>query len=264
MKFLFSLLLLIVLETHSFAEGLSSIRRPGESYKTARDRHYFKKSFEFSFPRTGRPGFVSAERAKKSLINLDTTTVTEIASLAELQEQFMYIRDSRFIKTDRPEFPRRITWLFPDDGCYARAELAKFELKKNDFPEPKKIFVFGNLEAVSNNAPYGSVNWWYHVAVTYRVGQDVYVFDPALEPTRPLKLSEWNDAVGGSESFVDYSICSADTFDPSADCYHPTPMDYEASINAQKPFLDPEWWRIIELNRNPEEELGNNPPWMVH
>lgn len=264
MKVLLSLLLLIVFQNISFASGLSAIRKPGESYNEARYRQYFKKSLEFSYRQTSKSGYTSAERAKKSLVNLDTTTITDVGSFAELEKQFLYIRDSRFIKTDRPEFPRRITWLYPDDGCYARAELAKFELTKNNFQEPKKIFAFGNLEAISNNSPYGSVNWWYHVAITYRVAQDVYVFDPALEPSRPLKLSEWNEAVGGSESFVDYSVCSSNTYDPSSDCYNPAPMSYEDAVHAQKMFLDPEWWRVIELDRNPEEELGNNPPWLTH
>jgi hypothetical protein len=152
--------------------------------------------------------------------------------------------------------------MYPDDGCYARAEVAKHELEKNNFPAPKKLFVFGNLYAASKNSKTGFVQWWYHVAVTYRVGNDVYVFDPAIEPQRPLKLNEWNQLVGGEQNDTQFSICAPNTYDPSSDCYGPALLDPSSAYKEQKGFLGYEWQRLLDLKRDPKMELGDYPPWL--
>ncbi|MEK2647239.1 protein-glutamine glutaminase family protein [Bdellovibrio sp. BCCA] len=267
MKFLFALLLSLGLSSSVFAKGLSSHRHANETYETARNRHFFGKTFDVPFQMQDMSAdaatrFVSAERAKKPLKNLDIKEIPDVGSYADMENQFFYVRDTRFLTTQDKNFPRRLTWMYPDDGCYARAEVAKFELENHNFPAPKKVFVFGNLSALSDNSPTGSVQWWYHVAVSYRVGADVYIFDPALEPQRPLKLAEWNKLVGGDNAYVQYSICDHETYDPSGDCYHPTPQSKNDAYYEQKSFLQYEWDRIVELKRNPEEELGNNPPWL--
>lgn len=268
MKFFFALILSLgfSLTTMASTKGLSAHRLYNESYEAARDRHLFTHNLGVRFPGLGKTEtaarYVSAERAKKPLKSLNLSEIPDVGSLADLENQFFYIRDTRFLATENTNFPRRITWLYPDDGCYARAEVAKFELVNHHFPEPKKIFVFGNLSAASKNSPTGSVQWWYHVAVAYRVGDVAYVFDPSLEPMRPLTITEWHNLVGGNQTFVQYSICSQGTFDPAADCYQPRALSQEDAVWEQKSFLKDEWSRILELKRNPEQELGNNPPWL--
>ncbi len=263
MKIFFSVVLFLGLSISSFASGLSAHRKPNESYEVARDRHTFNQSFTLpnqSADSLGR--YISAERAKKPLKQLDITHIPDVGSYPDLEREFFYVRDTRFIKTNNANFPRRLTWMYPDDGCYARAELAKNELNAHNFPEPKKLFVFGSLHAPSKNSETGYVQWWYHVAVTYRVGADVYVFDPAIEPLHPLKISEWNRLVGGESSQVQYSICDQNTYDPSNDCNQPTPVSIEMSLQEQKQFLSAEWDRLLDLHRNPEKELGDSPPWL--
>lgn len=265
MKFLIVIYILLSGLSNASAKGLSARRQPNESYSSARNRSYFFKNFRFStgnLPEDiGKTG-LSAEDAKKPLNEIDIESIVDVGSFADLENEFKYIRDNRFITTEDPKFPRRITWLYPDDGCYARAETAKHELQNHHFANPNKIFVFGDLYASTQNSPTGSISWWYHVALVYRVGSEAYVFDPALEAHHPLKLKDWNKLIGGEDTTLLYSICAADSYDPSADCIHPIeePSDYTLSI--QKGFLESEWYRLIELNRNPTEELGNNPPWL--
>ncbi len=244
----------VLLPFLSEAHGLSAHRLPGESYKEAAERSR-PEGIDFVAKKPSTP-----DRIKKPMQKLDLKEIPDLGSLPDLENQFKYVRDTRFMEDEH--FPRRLTWLYPDDGCYARAEMASQKIIAHNFTEPKKIFVFGNLSAQTTNAPGGSVQWWYHVAVIYRVGQVPYVVDPALNPQKPMTLTEWNKAVGGEQAKVQYSICSHDTFDPDADCYAPTPTSPAQAESEQKGFLQDEWDRLIELGRNPEQELGDNPPWL--
>lgn len=248
--------LLVFISFTASARGLSSKRQPDERYENARDRHYLESNVYTLQARLTYP-----EKIKKPLDRLDTTEIPDVGSYGDLENQFKYVRDSRMVENQNGAFPRRLTWLFPDDGCYARAEMAKFALIENNFPAPKKIYAFGNLNAATKNTPSGWVQWWYHVAVTYRVGTTTYVLDPSLEPRRPLKLEEWHRLIGGAQTKVQYAICAANTFDPTVDCIQPKSGKKEMAINEQEVFLEPEWDRLLELGRNPEKELGEFPPW---
>lgn len=251
MKYLL-LLLSLSLSVFASAAGISAVRHKKETYEVARDRH--------SSHVMSRSG--AAEEVQQPLEKIAVNDLPDAGSYEKLEQEFFYIRDTRFIETERANFPRRLTWLYPDDGCYARAEMAKLALNQHRFAAPKKIFVFGNLFAASRNSPEGSVQWWYHVAVAYRVGSEAYVLDPALEPQRPLKLKEWNSLVGGDNTRVQYSICAAGTYDPSWNCANPRSMLPKDTEQEQEYFLPLEWSRIEELRRNPEQELGSSPPWL--
>ncbi len=264
MKLFVTLLLALFASGSVFAKGLSAHRHFNETYEEARARHYFSQIFDLPIQggAAGALRSITAESAKKPLKNLNINDLPNVGSYPDLENQFFYIRDTRFLTTENPAFPRRLTWLYPDDGCYARAEVAKIEIAEHGFMEPKKVFVFGNLSANSDNSPTGSVQWWYHVAAAYRVGSEAYVLDPALEPHRPLKLAEWNERVGGTHAYVQYSICDKDAYDPNSDCYRPTPLSRTEALYEQKGFLQDEWDRLLELKRNPEKELGDFPPWL--
>ncbi|HWU42546.1 MAG TPA: hypothetical protein VN132_03875, partial [Bdellovibrio sp.] len=90
-----------------------------------------------------------------------------------------------------------------------------------------------------------------------------YVLDPAINPQHPMKLTEWNQAVGGDQTSVKYAICSNDTFDPDSDCLNPAVMSEAQAEAEQKGFLPDEWDRLLELNRDPTKELGQFPPWLM-
>lgn len=267
MKHLFTLFLSLAFSISAYAAGLSAHRYPNESYEHAKNRHLFNRNLSLKghrFEAGMKPlvRHISAERARKPLKNLNLNDIPDVGSYPDLVREFQYVRDSRFLATNDPNFPRRLTWMYPDDGCYARAEVAKHELEKHNFPAPKKVFVFGNLYASSKNSTTGFVQWWYHVAVTYRAGNDVYIFDPALEPQRPLTMTEWNKLVGGEQNEVQYSVCDHNTYEPSWDCYTPAPLDPSITYREQKGFLEYEWQRLLDLQRNPTRELGDFPPWL--
>ena len=70
----------------------------------------------------------SASDSAVPLEDLDLTLATSWDSLgdfATVTKAFEQVRDLRFMITkDRPNFPRRISWLYPDDGCFDRSALA--------------------------------------------------------------------------------------------------------------------------------------------
>lgn len=254
LRFAFAFILTTALSTAAFAQrGLSAVRHPGEDHEQAAGR-FINSTSMYSLP----------QRVSKPLRELDITQIPDVGSYSDMENQFKYVRDLRIVEDTRKNSLRRLTWLYPDDGCFARAEMAAQLLEENHFANPKKIFVFGNLRAATKNAPGGFVDWWYHVAVIYRIDKTAYVFDPAINPARPLTLEEWNVAVGGgsSTSRLQYAICDHKTFDPHQDCVKPRPLDMDEAKSEQRVFLFPEWERLLRLNRNPEKELGDFPPWL--
>ena len=240
------------------ARGLSAVRAAGESAATARLRVLKKPpSLNLQVMETGTP-----EAFAQPLSEIGIEEIPEVSSLAELEREFNYLRDTRFLESERTEFPRRITWLFPDDGCYARAEMAAIEIDHHQFLAPRKIFAFGDLSVNTKNSLSGYVTWWYHVAVAYRFQQQIYVFDPAISPKRPLLLKDWNQQMGGASTEIKYAVCAARTYDPDADCKHPAYASDRDVEEEQKGFFRAEWNRVLKLNRDPEKELGELPPWL--
>ncbi len=262
----FTLVLGLLLSSSLAFAHLSPARGINETYEQARHRSLWNSALTPNLtqqpPSQNVVRHVSVERAKVALHSLDTSTIPELASYEILETEFRYVRDTRFLKTSDANFPRRLSWLYPDDGCYARAEVSKRKLVEHQMPAPKKIFVFGNLHAYTSNTFSGSVSWWYHVAVTYRVGTEVYVFDASIDPKRPMTLAEWNLAVGGAQTSVQYSVCAPNAYDPGSDCDSPREVNANTLMSEQNSFLRPEWDRVKKLNRDPQRELGEFPPWL--
>jgi hypothetical protein len=204
----------------------------------------------------------TAVQSAVPLDKLDITGLTDWQQMDTAQTGFERLRDARFVFDDEhPTSSRRDTWLYPDDGCFARAALAKQNLVKWGFPAVKKIFAFGNLVVKTNNSPDGQVSWWYHVVNGITIGGEAYVLDPALEPLHPLTLKEWVDQMGGDAASITLSICSEGTYSPEDACQTP---DASAEANAmvdQTEYLGAEWSRLEELKRDPVKELGDEPPW---
>jgi hypothetical protein len=259
--------LVLLFASSVFAHGLSAVRGNGETFEQAYARHnLISRILDVSDENPGETDVLVRSTpmdVKVSLNKLDTSSIPEFSSYEDLENEFKYVRDTRFLKgNSTPAFARRLTWLYPDDGCYARAEMAKRKLVEHKQVAPQKIFVFGDLSAATKNTLNGRVTWWYHVAVVYRVGQTVYVFDPSIEPQHPLTLDDWNLAVGGAQTSVQYSICAAGTFDPTSNCIKPTDETENEVLSEQNSFLRPEWHRLEQLHRDPTKELGDLPPWL--
>jgi hypothetical protein len=86
-----------------------------------------------------------------------------------------------------------ITFLYPDDGCYARAhEMCR--LMGVQGVSSRKVFNYGSLVVQTKNHPSCQVSWGYHVAPTLRVRKsfptvEEQVIDPALrEPREDRRL----------------------------------------------------------------------------
>jgi len=161
----------------------------------------------------------------------------------------------------RPMFPRRSSWLYPDDGCYARAQLINRNLLQWMSTAPKKIFVFGDLNVKTANSPYGEVTWWYHVAPIVQVQGVKFVLDPSVDPIRPLKLEEWLSAMAANPGELEVAVCGSGSYTPLDSCDKEANDKEPEAERDQAFFLSPEWERVENLGRDPEKELGDDPPW---
>lgn len=188
--------------------------------------------------------------------------VTQWENAAVLQSRFERVRDRRWIQDDDHKMRRRSTWLFPDDGCYARAALAVANLMYWRNPVPKKVFAVGDLTVRTPNSPYGEVTWWYHVAPLVEVNGEKFVLDPAIEPGRPLKLREWLVKMSPYPDQLRVAVCGSGTIDPDDICDKESDGKEELAMTEQRYFLYDEWERLVELNRDPQAELGDSPPWL--
>ncbi len=259
LKFLATGVFLFLFSPTSFAQmrGVSAVRLEAESYEDAAKRTRSHGTL-FGY------GYDTPERFKSSLAQLNIQEIPELSSAEEMKTQFEFVRDTKFIEDSSLEFSRRLSWLFPDDGCYVRAELAAQSLVAQGFTAPKKIFVFGNLRASTKNSPQGFVRWWYHVAVTYRLGNVAYVYDPAIQPLSAITLQQWHEAIGGKSTQLEYAVCATGTVDPDGSCKAPKKDASRMMFAEQLNFLGEEWDRLEDLRRDPRAELGDSPPWKVH
>lgn len=86
-----------------------------------------------------------------------------------------------------------IPFLYPDDGCWARAhEMCRLFILHG--VTPLKIWLHGQLRVATANSPFCSVQWRYHVApllgVTTASASEQWVIDPALF-SGPVPLHQW-------------------------------------------------------------------------
>jgi Glutaminase len=176
-----------------------------------------------------------------------------------LSTGFTKIRDERSLDWSRRQnFPRRIFWLYPNDGCFARAALANRMLKTSNYPVPNTVYVFGNLKVQTENSPWGYAAWWFHVAPVVEVNGEKFVLDPALDPHNPLKLQDWL-AKMGDPSKMKVAICGSGTYSPSDDCADQSPALPASSTKTF--YLNQEWDQQAKIGHKPEVVLGENPPW---
>ncbi|AHG88081.1 hypothetical protein J421_0544 [Gemmatirosa kalamazoonensis] len=96
--------------------------------------------------------------------------------------------------------PPCIPFLYPDDGCWARAhEMCRLMLGMH--LTPRKVWIDGSLHTPTKNNPSCFVNWGWHVAPTLCVrGPGFFrrrrmVIDPALF-TAPVTEATWKSVQG--------------------------------------------------------------------
>lgn len=234
----------------------SAYREPGASYLGYKSRAVI---FGGHGDNTGDSAVAVAETGALGAL----PKATEWESVAVMTERFSRLRDHRFMSTvNKPGFLRRSSWLYPDDGCFARAALAVRNLVQWNFTAPNKVFAFGNLRVKTANAPGGEVTWWYHVAPLVEVNGEKYVLDPAIEPGGPLKLGEWLARMSERPEDIEVSVCGSGAYTPNDSCAKTTDGVESYAETDQVWFLEQEWQRLLDLQRDPEQELGDNPPWL--
>ena len=254
------LLLLLTLPTARAQEAfnpspprshVSAVRAEDESWKQAALKHLGTTLFA---PR-------SAMGSAKPFPQLnDVSALPEwTADTNALLAQFENARDVR--PYGSRTFPRRSTWLYPNDGCYARASHVSRTIGAAGVPRPGKVFAFGNLTLRTPYSRTGRVSWWFHVAAAYRQGTSVVVLDPAVEARHPLALAEWIARISRSPQAVRVSLCDPSSYFPRDICIGGSSRQERSAIAHQMGFLNPEWNRVVSLRLDPRKVLGEEPPW---
>lgn len=252
--------LLLVFSAVAFATP-SAKREVYETADMARNRYLLQEVQDvLDIKPMGR----SAWDVATYLENVNFNQVADVGSVERLNQIFNYIRDTKFITNlvQQPLTDRRLSWMYPDDGCYVRAELAAHFTNAQRMPETYKLFSFGDLAVKTTNHPSGIIRWWYHVVPVYRVGAQAYAMDPSIDPRGPMTVQEWKKAQEADRPVDKFAVCKPRTVGPEGDCQNPYGQSIDMSLGEQKRFLNQEWERLLEMGRNPEAELGNNPPWL--
>lgn len=180
----------------------------------------------------------------------------------QLRQTFSKLRDQRFLPDPlEPSFLRRLTWLYPDDGCYARATLMNEQIANLNLAVPMKLFAFGNLRVETPNNPDGEISWWYHVAPVVKTRQGVFVLDPSIDAKNPMPVEAWLASMLPSADQARVSVCAPTAYVPESHCARDNPAAARAARNEENKFLRLERERIQSLGRDPDEELGEHPPW---
>ena len=255
---LFTVISLLQISVASYS-GISQHRLPNENFQHALDRskeslsHHKKLMLRSKDTPVGK---------KVPVKEIDYSKVPVIINYQELVHMYQLIRDTRFLYlNENPDFARRISWLYPDDGCFARAALSGMKLTNEQLIRPVKIFAFGNLVVQTPYASAGSVSWWYHVALVLNYMGAYYVLDPALNNQTPLLAEDWFQMMGNADNLKG-TVCNAYAYDPFDDCFKATD---KSDVKAQKDqliYLKKEWNRMNYLGFDPKVVLGTNPPWM--
>ncbi|MDA8792401.1 protein-glutamine glutaminase family protein [Bacteriovoracaceae bacterium] len=169
-----------------------------------------------------------------------------------IQETFKLIRDHRHLNLGNKL--RAIPWLYPDNYCAFRADLAVslIEKKKSSLDLPRKIIALSSsnikLRALSRYAFMGkTVSWGYHVALAVKNGQQVYVLDPALNYSAPLLLDDWKNKLNYRRN-LPITIINCHPYSwglpPHSDCQNPTRKVMNPSKREIKKILRKEKRRL--------------------
>ena|GEM_PF-1706352 len=217
------------------------------------------------------------EIARKKLLK----AVTAWPDYKTIQTNFEKIRDLRYFQDEKQQgFSRRISWLYPDDGCWTRSSAVIKDLFgpisniANQFSRPAKVFAFGNLCANTANSPSGKVTWWYHTAPIIRDKQtdQSYVLDPSIDSGKPITIEKWMEAISAHEgacksetAYVSqFNICDGYGTGPYNSCHEPSKVDFATesmAVLGQSSYRSYERVRQSELGRDPNAVLGTEPPW---
>jgi hypothetical protein len=187
----------------------------------------------------------------------------------ELHRAFLFARDVAFLPpTSSLELPRRIAFLYPDDGCWSRSYLTvarAAELLGPEIPRFYQLYAFGKMGFKTPHAQPGRnwVYWWYHVVPLVRVGDQAYVIDVAVDPAAPLTLQDWVARLAwAGEDKIEVAVCDGYAYGMNQPCAGAKEMvSLKSAMRHHQSYLQLEEQRQRSLGRNLNEVLGNRPPW---
>jgi len=174
---------------------------------------------------------------------------------------FTQVRDIRWLRENGYTFPRRISWLYPDGGCEARAEIICNRAQISFLTRPYKIYVMGVLRFTTPYAAPGwtNVTWPWHIApiVKNSSSGNPFVLDPSIRPAGPLTPQNWVNHFGGD---INNAVVVPSTFwGPGGGSGNITDRAYD---EMEGTYLRLERMRLEALGLNPTQLLGDNPPWL--
>lgn len=178
---------------------------------------------------------------------------------------FSHLRDFRGL--DDPaesNFPRRLSWLYPDDGCFARAMVLWDWARRSGTGavEMVRVYVFGNLTVKTPNHPNGEVSWWYHTAMAAKSEGALWVLDPAIEARSPLLFDDWLGRQSDDTDNLMVAACHPASYSPGDHCLSPDAnRNFQLGRAHMQSYLRSERERMVELGLEPDAVLGNSPPW---
>ncbi len=151
---IYKIIVALIIYSNVYSNELArySARRPaGVSAREAIKRH-LKLNEGFI-----NPSAPTALDSAVPLRELDLDKLTNLRSRSVQMKLFRNVRDTRAFRKDT-DFPRRLTWLYPHDGCFMRAEYMTKYFEKKDV-EINKVFVFGKLKVKTPYSGQGYVRW---------------------------------------------------------------------------------------------------------
>lgn len=206
---------------------------------------------------------------KTELINIDFDSIPSW-SKKEITEGFHLVRDHKYLPCSNVVNNKRaIPWLYPENGCFLRAALAKRLLSLNRYPKTKKLFVFGDFKYKSKWTKSGYVSFKFHVAVAARVESEIYILDPSVKYERPLLLLHWCEMLTSESQNknIEYSLCNELTVSHNSKCDEIEKFN-EIGTRRGIPhtvefftmeYLAKEYESIHQLGLNPRIELSIKP-----
>lgn len=270
---IFLALLSFGLQTQATPRFESAQALPGETYEQAQARHsqvrpqFFEDQPERPSDELGSATGGSAYGSRQNFsVTIDMSALPQWThGAAKLEEAFQKVRDVRiYVDDSNKNFKRRATWLYPVDGCYARASHMARGFERLGFVKAGKVFAFGTwatLRAKTPYAPNGKAWWSFHTAAAYRLGNRAMVLDPSVDPTRILPFEEWIGLIGPSPAKLTVSICDGNAYAPSQTCVGGTNKQDYWAVSQLKDYLDDEWSNLVNLGFDPVKLLGESPPW---
>lgn len=139
--------------------------------------------------------------------------------LAALNTFVSQVRHVRIYSNPNPgDYKRKAPWLYPIDGCYAKAAHVAAQASARGYARPGKVFAFGRLRYDSPYSRRGRVWWSYHVAAAYHIGPTVYVIDPMINGSAAMTLNQWLGQISNNPSSVRVKLCDANAYSPSSRC----------------------------------------------